>query len=70
MRLFIHPRDHGIRIDKRRGDRSDESLNRVYQAYRVLHAFALPMREGFPLSSTEKDAVKAAARILRGKART
>lgn len=43
---------------------------RVLETLRFLSAYAMPIRGQMPLSTTEVDAAKAAARILRGKART
>lgn len=37
----------------------------VLDAYRLLSAYANPLRSGMPLSSTETDAVRRAARLLR-----
>lgn len=43
--------------------------HRVLETLRFLSAYAMPIRGTMPLSSTEVDAAKAAARILRGKSR-
>lgn len=64
-RLYID-RDGRARVDRRHTIRRRE-LDWVYQAWRLCQAYANPLRGQMPLSSTEVDAAKAAARILRGR---
>lgn len=45
-----------------------DQLQRAITAYMQCKLYANPLRLGMPLNSTELTAVKAAARILRGKA--
>lgn len=39
----------------------------ILEAYRLCEAYANPLRHGMALSSSEKNAVTTAARLLRGK---
>jgi hypothetical protein len=39
-------------------------MDRVYQAYRLLEAYANPLRRDMPLSQTEVHAVRQAAKTL------
>lgn len=65
-RLWIDPATGGARVDRRLERINHDKINRVYQAYRLLEAYANPHRNGMPLSSTEMNAVKQATGILRG----
>lgn len=68
--LFIHPSNGAVQIDRRTAPRDDAKLNRVYEAWRTIKAYANPLRGKLPLSTTEVDAAKAAADLLMGRKRT
>lgn len=44
----------------------DDRIDRVYRAYRLLDAYANPLRTGLPLSKTELAGVGQARKILKG----
>jgi hypothetical protein len=52
--------------NRRRERINDDRMDRVYGAYRLLDAYANPLRAGMPLSSTEEVAVRRATQMLRG----
>lgn len=59
-------RDGRARVDRRLERINDERLDRIYHAYRLLAAYANPLRGDMPLSQTEKAAVDTAAKTLMG----
>lgn len=68
-RLYIDLATGATRYDRRLRVRNDSPLDRVYTAWRFLQDYANVLRGQMPLSSTEEDAAKAAAKILMGKKR-
>lgn len=46
---------------------NDKRIDQVYRAYRLLDAYANPLRTGMPLSQTEGAAVEDAVDIMRGR---
>lgn len=61
---WIDPKTGKTRPTRRVERINDDRIDRVFQAHRLLEAYANPFRAGLPLSQTEVSAVHRAAKIL------